>query len=286
MSADRALRPATDTGAGSVCLNCGTPLAGAWCHACGQEGGPPHRSLLHLGTELVETLTHADSRFWRSMRGLVLDPARLTNDYLAGRRAREIPPLRLFLVMLFLLFGIGSLTQSGVHVGAIPADAHQKAVTAIQSLTAAGHPRLTHWLRDHATGALDHPNEVLAVMREWAERFTFLMLPIAGGLLWVLYLPQRTHSLYDHMIFAIHSLCFTILVLVAIMLTGTLVGDYAAWLVLLPVVHLFRHMRGVYGSGVAGTLTRMALLGMGSLMAIALLAIALTAVGLQLGTGT
>ena len=278
--------PADPSGhlAPTACLNCGTPLVGAWCHACGQEGGPVHRSMLHLGAELVETLTHADSRFWRSMRRLVLDPARLTNDYLAGRRAREIPPLRLFVVMLFLLFSIGSLTQSGVHIGPIPADAHRKAMAQIQSITIGAHPWATQWLRDHVAGAVDHPNDVLAVMRDWAERFTFLMLPIAGVLLWLLYLPQRKFSFYDHMIFAIHSLSFTILVLIAIILGDALLGDGPeVLLALLPVVHLFRHMRGVYGSSIAGALLRMALLGIGSMIWFVILATALTAVGLQLG---
>ncbi|WP_419729423.1 DUF3667 domain-containing protein [Lichenicola sp.] len=279
----RQAAPSGDTEPGA-CLNCGTTLVGAWCHACGQEGGPVHRSLLHLAAELLETLTHADSRFWRSMRRLVFDPARLTNDYLAGRRAREIPPLRLFLVMLFLLFSIGSLTNATPHIGAIPADAHQKAMVEIQSITLGGHPWATQWLRAHVAGAIDHPNDVLAVMRDWAERFTFLMLPIAGGLLWLLYLPQRRFSAYDHTIFAIHSLSFAILVLIAIALADMLVGfDVEVLLLLLPVVHLFRHMRGVYGSGVAGTLFRMALLGMGSMIAFTGLVIALTAVALQLG---
>jgi hypothetical protein len=55
-----------------------------------------------------------------------------------------------------------------------------------------------------------------------------------------------------------------------------------AWLLLLASpVHLFAHMRGVYGTGKFGTLVRMAVLGMLTAIAFSLLLAALVIVGLE-----
>lgn len=173
-----------------ACLNCGTVPVGPWCHDCGQKGGHVHRSVLHLLAEFLETFTHADSRFWRTMRRLAVNPARLTNDYLAGKRVSEIPLLRLFFVMLFLLFGVGSLTHGHVNFD-LPPQAHQQASAELQKITIGHSASATHWLRSHLQKAVDRPEEVLAVASDWAERFAFLMLPIAAAILWVLFLPRR-----------------------------------------------------------------------------------------------
>ena len=265
-----------------ACLNCGTPLAGAYCHDCGQQG-EVHRSVLHLGGELVETVTHADSRFWRTLRRLALDPARLSRDYIEGRRAREIPPLRLFFVALFLLFGIGSLTGGEVHVGLLDPAQHRAVEQKLHALTIDGHPRVTGWLRTRLERAADHPDQVLAVVRDWSERFAFLMLPVAALMLWVLHLPQR-RPLYDHVIVSIHSLCFTCLVLVTLFLVGTVADDISVWVLLLLPVHLFAHLRGVYRTSITGTLLRMAVLAFATVVAVVALLLALAAVGLTLGT--
>ncbi len=266
----------------AACLNCGTPLAGRFCHDCGQ-GGEVHRSVLHLGAELLETVTHADSRFWRTMRRLALDPARLSRDYIEGRRAREIPPLRLFFVMLFLLFGIGSLTGGTIDVGPLNPAQHRTVEQKLDSLTINGYPHATRWLRTRLERAADHPDQVLAVARDWSERFAILMLPVAALMLWVLYLPQR-RVLYDHVIVSIHSLCFACLVLVTFFLIDTVASTVSAWILLLLPVHLFAHLRGVYGTSGVGTLLRMAVLAFATSVAVAALLLALAAVGLVLGT--
>ena len=265
-----------------ACLNCGTGLAGPFCHGCGQRG-EVHRSMLHLGAELLETLTHADSRFWRTMRRLALDPARLSRDYIEGRRVREIPPLRLFFVALFLLFSVGSLTTGRFEMRLDTAQ-HQELDRAVDGLRIGNHAQGTQWLRGRLHRAVDRPDEVLAVMRDWSERFTVLLLPVAGLMLWLLHLTQRRrYSLFDHMIVGVHSLCFASLVLVALFLANSVASAVSGWILLLLPVHLFAHLRGVYRTGVAGTLLRMAVLATGTAATVAALLVVLAALGLELG---
>jgi hypothetical protein len=111
---------------GSPCANCATPLMGPWCYACGQLGEDFHRSLKHLVIEACEGFVHFDGRLWRTVPDLLLHPARLTRAYLDGRRAPQVPPLRMLFVTLLILFLVGSATKLGgvTVVGGVNLDPH------------------------------------------------------------------------------------------------------------------------------------------------------------------
>lgn len=103
----RALEPgAGDAGhghGGGICLNCGTRLTGAYCHACGQSG-EVHRSVGAIGHEIAHGVFHFEGKVWRTLPLLALHPGVLTRRYIAGERARFVSPLALFLFTVFLLF--------------------------------------------------------------------------------------------------------------------------------------------------------------------------------------
>ena len=94
------------------CANCATPLTGSFCHACGQRAHV-HRSLLHLGKEVLHGLLHFDAKAWRTLPMLVAKPGKLTRQYIDGKRTRFVSPLALFLFMMFLMF----FAVSSVNVG-------------------------------------------------------------------------------------------------------------------------------------------------------------------------
>jgi len=94
-----------------ACRNCGAALQGRFCHACGQ-GSHIHRSLLHLGEELLHGLFHFDAKGWRTLPLLIARPGLLTRRYIEGQRMRYVSPLALFLFTVFLMFFAASLTPS------------------------------------------------------------------------------------------------------------------------------------------------------------------------------
>jgi hypothetical protein len=100
---------------GAPCLNCHTALAGPYCYACGQRGEKYTRSIWRLAGEAFEGLTDLDGRLWQTVPRLALRPGRLTRDYLDGHRAVQIPPFRIFLLVLVLVFFTGGLNFSRSH---------------------------------------------------------------------------------------------------------------------------------------------------------------------------
>jgi hypothetical protein len=95
----------------TLCANCGAALAGQYCSTCGQRVEPHSHSLWSFVAEAAEALTHADSSLWRTLGPLLCRPGFLTQQFLGGRRARYLPPVRLYLVLSFLFFLLVTITS-------------------------------------------------------------------------------------------------------------------------------------------------------------------------------
>ncbi len=86
------------------CRNCGTPLRGQYCGQCGQRARSRLISLWELIRDAFGDLFELDSRLWQTLIPLLVRPGKLTSDYLQGKRARFMPPFRMYLVLSLLFF--------------------------------------------------------------------------------------------------------------------------------------------------------------------------------------
>ncbi|HZW16531.1 MAG TPA: DUF3667 domain-containing protein [Brevundimonas sp.] len=103
-------RPTGHAGdAAGNCTDCGQPVEGKFCSNCGQPTHV-HRSLLHLGEEMLHGVLHFDARIWRTLPLLAFNPGRLTREWVQGRRTRYVSPLAMFLFTVFLMFFVFSFS--------------------------------------------------------------------------------------------------------------------------------------------------------------------------------
>jgi Protein of unknown function (DUF3667) len=98
----------------ATCGNCNAPLTGPYCAQCGQHAHESARTLGSLFHDAWHVITHVDSRFWSTLWLLLSRPGQLTLEYFADRRARYAPPVRLYLVISIVFFGLTSLTSRSV----------------------------------------------------------------------------------------------------------------------------------------------------------------------------
>lgn len=94
------------------CPNCGEPLQGPYCYICGQSQKETRRFFLTLLGDLFDDVFTPDGRTARTLFSLLFRPGRLTLEYSAGRRARYLPPIRLYLVTSFLFFLFLSISSA------------------------------------------------------------------------------------------------------------------------------------------------------------------------------
>lgn len=102
----------------SDCPNCGNHLRhdDEFCSRCGQENHELRVPIGHLLFEFIESITHFDGKLWATLRAMLV-PGKVTEDYLAGKRARFVPPGRLYIftsIVYFFLLG-WSLKHSGIE---------------------------------------------------------------------------------------------------------------------------------------------------------------------------
>lgn len=93
------------------CSNCGAPLTGEYCSACGQRRSHGRLSLGDLVSDVRRRLFRFDTAFvvtfWRMLR----EPGRLVPDYLAGRRAGILDPIHYLISSAFLQVVVASFTH-------------------------------------------------------------------------------------------------------------------------------------------------------------------------------
>ncbi|HEV2804346.1 MAG TPA: DUF3667 domain-containing protein [Chthoniobacterales bacterium] len=86
------------------CENCGAPLTGEFCAQCGQHAIDYRRSIFRVLLDAADSFLNWDTKFLHSVNQLLIHPWQLTNDFNAGRRARYVHPLRLYLIASIVFF--------------------------------------------------------------------------------------------------------------------------------------------------------------------------------------
>lgn len=226
----------------STCANCGTPLVGAFCHACGQKRFvDSDRRFAHLLHQFVVSATDLDGRIWRTLRALLLRPGLLGRDYIAGRRAHWLTPMTLFLavnVAYFLapLHG-GDLAlqfdqQVSGRLRALAADAGTSLSAAQRADNGQRHTRFSEpWIdarvqaRDAAARAAsqgqrgytyrDYRIAYDAKADDVSKALVMLHVPFAALALALLFAPLR-HYFAEHVVVALHFVAFALLALLIV----------------------------------------------------------------------
>ncbi len=122
-----------------ACADCGAEVTGNFCSNCGQAAHV-HRTLLHLGEELLHGVMHFDGRLWRTLPLLILNPGRLTREWVQGKRTRYVSPLAMFLFTLFVMFfALSFMPHQAVTLPSLPQqiEAQKEAIVEAEQAAAA-----------------------------------------------------------------------------------------------------------------------------------------------------
>jgi hypothetical protein len=103
--------PAATTDHG-ICGNCGTPLLGPHCYACGQPVTGLVRHFTSIIGDFLDSVFNFDARTPRTLWPLFVRPGFLTREYFEGRRVRYVSPVRLFFFLAIVTFFFAQLTVS------------------------------------------------------------------------------------------------------------------------------------------------------------------------------
>lgn len=89
------------------CLNCFKEVAGRYCQHCGQENIETKESVWDLVSHFFKDITHFDGKFFSTLKFLFARPGFLPMEYMVGRRASYVNPVRMYVftsAFFFLIF--------------------------------------------------------------------------------------------------------------------------------------------------------------------------------------
>ena len=195
------------------CLNCGAPLHGPFCAACGQRAVPANPTVRELAGDAWQELSGYDGRIMATLRGL-LRPGLLTREYINGRRAQYLPPLRIYLIVSVLYFvvaasapNLGGRTADGPAGLRITVD-NQDGTQMSEEERAQMRAQLDEspwFLRPMLRAMLEDPAGFRQRMFTVMPRVFFALLPVFAGIV-ALFYRQRTFP--ASLVFAVHLHAF------------------------------------------------------------------------------
>ena len=251
-----------------TCRNCGAALSGRYCSACGQRHDTHAPTVGHFLHETAETLTHVDSRLWRTLWYLLSRPGFLTQEFFAGRRARYLPPIRLYIVISVACFLLLALMPSSEN------DSSQNsAVVMLDNPDCSKFEYSGPWklqleprLRAACQRMVDDDGAGFgdALLRALPKAM-FVLLPLFALFMMPFYLrPLRLYV--EHLIFLVHNHSAVFMALsINMVLDAALPAVVTDWLPLLLFIFLiwycWRGMTVFYANSTGWTVFKIAILG-------------------------
>ncbi|WP_443939026.1 DUF3667 domain-containing protein [Pedobacter sp. MW01-1-1] len=86
------------------CLNCGTHVEKHYCTNCGQPNLELKENFWAFISHSIAHYFHFDNKFFSTLKTLIIEPGKVTLDYLAGRRARYINPVSMYIFVSIIYF--------------------------------------------------------------------------------------------------------------------------------------------------------------------------------------
>jgi hypothetical protein len=236
------------------CPNCGAELKGAYCSECGQKAGHLNPTVHELLHDVRHEMLHIDGKVFATTQALLAKPGFLTREHFNGRRARYVPPLRLYLIFSVLYFAVVQL---------LPADAGRRSGFNVSFTPSAGETTADVQRQLEASGfrnqddARRQTNEALV---HYIPQAFFILVPFFAALVWLF--NRRSGFNYPrHLYFAlhVHAAAFAISALsqVAWIIPNASIGDLVRGIGVFAVIgYAGLAMRRVYGTTIVGTAWR------------------------------
>jgi hypothetical protein len=211
------------------------------------------RPFSRIVTEFLGDFLAFDARIWRTLVPLFFRPGALTRDYLAGRRASYVPPLKLYVFAGFAFFAVMAVTGGG-QIRFIAVGPSERVETRSDSLETEDGGEGGGWFAEEIELAVRDPDRYQAAVVGALGYAHVLLLPLLALLL-KLFWRRRYYA--EHLVFSAHFHTF-------VLLTGALVvagyalsggsnpeglaakGTMGAWM-LASAAYLFVALRRIYG---------------------------------------
>ena len=253
-----------------TCKNCETQFSGKYCPNCGQSVHHLEQPFKFLVVDFLGNLFAFDTRFWKTFIALLVYPAKYTEDYLNGKRARYMPPFQFYVFISFVFFLLLStylnkkiqITEKAKNEISTSlneqylSDSIVTDTTKNYNITIGLDEENDKKLAQTILFVMDNPGIYMNSFLKYFSWSLFLLMPIYAFYLWVFY-HKRKKYYFSHLIFTINQHAF-IFLLFALIISIKLIfpardyfpENYLFWIlpVYLYMGQLMFYKRSWYGT--------------------------------------
>lgn len=212
------------------CKNCNTLFSGNFCPECGQSLKELQRPFSTLFSDAMGTFFSIDTRIFRTIPTFLFHPGKLESHFMEGKRARYIPPFRLYIFISFFFFLIiNTQTKNSIHIlkekeGGQLENVLKADYTATKEYSTEEHLGKTKQQLTASDAKIikrvkkifSFPEVYIGKLYQYLSWSLFVLMPLFGLILFWFF--RKHHKYYiGHLLFAInaHSFTFVILMLIA-----------------------------------------------------------------------
>lgn len=183
------------------CVTCGNVFNGQYCNTCGEKVlKKEDKKIWHFFEEFIHMITHADGKFFKSLKYLFTKPGFLTTEYLSGRRKPYTSPLSLFFIanlIYFLIPTVDSLNSK--YQSQIKGQVYSSSIIASVNHKMEERKWTPQQMETHYNEETSHISKVLLIL------IIFLFsIPVT-----LLFYSRKLYY-FDHLIFATEFINFII----------------------------------------------------------------------------
>lgn len=256
------------TGPEKICKNCDTEFVGHFCPNCGQSVRELDQPFNVLIIDLLGNMWAFDTRVVKTIKSLLVQPGQMALDYVAGKRARYMPPFRLYIFISFFFFLLLNISTSRVLKDDIKISKDSSIVIKGSSDTYDKQTDKNISDKDVTKG-----KEILGNINEnkayYTSRFIsflswslFILMPFYSFLLWILFRKKQKHFL-AHFIFSINQHAFLFLLFIILLSVNLIFPNKdispESWILLLYPIYVVIGARTLYKKSWISTTLRITL---------------------------
>jgi hypothetical protein len=239
------------------CANCGALASDKFCPHCGQETLREPPTIADFLRVHITRYATREGVFWQTFSKLFFAPGTLTVEYAAGRRARYLRPLQLYLAASIIVFATAQffglslelrlLGDNGIHlVRASSASIEDENIHGSRLMPAqliAEYIDIPAVRRFKSMSLEDRFRFLRARRVQYVSYFVLLLVPLYALILQICYIDRRRRY-SEHLIFGLHAHSFLLFMLLVEAKLPTIVADaLSLWVIAYFVIAL----RRVYG---------------------------------------
>lgn len=186
-----------------ICKTCQNNFEGSFCNSCGEKViHHDDRKLKYFLGELINAITFADNKLWRTLKNIVVSPGLYSLNFVEGKRKSYMKPISLFFLANLIYFLIPSFNTFNSNLYyQMNGFWHSDIVSnMINQEVASGNIELKSYSE---------------IYNQKTEELSKLLLIIMAGLLAIFFYPihigSKKNLFADHLVMGIESMVFILL---------------------------------------------------------------------------